>query len=104
MQPGRPHQPFRRPGGFQSAATPVILRVRAASVNPVGYKIRSGNYPGVTESASSQADETICEPKCGHQQHHGRIRASSGRKDRCGENIEVRDGEGSQILVYHRLG
>src|SRR5271156_320871 len=46
MQPGRPHQPFRRPGGFQSAATPVILRVRAASVNPVGYKIRSGNYPG----------------------------------------------------------
>jgi hypothetical protein len=104
MQSGRPHRPFRRPGGFQSAATPAILRVRAAGVNPVDYKIRSGKYPAVTKSQSSRADETIREPERGHQQHHGRIRASSGRKDRCGENIEVRDGEGSQILVYDRLG
>jgi hypothetical protein len=104
MQSGRPHRPFRRPGGFQYAATPVILRVRAASVNPVDYKSRLGKYPAVTESPSSRADESIGGPKCGHQQHHGRIRTSSGRKDRCGENIEVRDGEGSQILVYDRLG
>jgi hypothetical protein len=104
MQSGRPHRPFRRPGGFQSAATPVILRVRAASVNSVDYKIRSGKYPAVTESPSSRAGESIGEPEGGHQQHHGRIRASPGRKDRCGENIEVRDGEGSQILVYDRLG
>ena len=104
MQPGRPHRPFRRPGGIQSAATPVILRVSAASVNPVDYEIRSGKYAAVTEGPSSRADESIGEPNCGHQQHHGRIRASSGRKDRCGENMEVRDGEGSQILVYDRLG
>src|ERR1700691_255887 len=45
MQPGRPHRPFRRPEAFSPAATPVILRVRAASVNPVDYKIPSGKYP-----------------------------------------------------------
>jgi hypothetical protein len=49
MQPGRPHRPFRRPGGIQSAATPAIPRVRAASVSPVDYKIRSGKYPAVTK-------------------------------------------------------
>jgi hypothetical protein len=83
---------------------PEVFRPQRGEGEPVDYKIRSGKYPAVTKSQSSRADETIREPERGHQQHHGRIRASSGRKDRCGENIEVRDGEGSQILVYDRLG
>jgi NADPH:quinone reductase-like Zn-dependent oxidoreductase len=72
---------FGRPEVFSPQRPPVILRVRAASVSPVDYKIRSGKYPAVTESPSSRADETIGEPESGHQQHHGRICASSGRKD-----------------------
>ena len=78
---------------------PEVFRPQRGEGEPVDYKIRSGKYPAVTESPSSRADESIGEPKCGHQQHHGRIRASSGRKDRCGENIEVRDTTASDELL-----
>ena len=64
MQPGRPASTNSAArGGIRSLATPIILRVRAASVNPVDYKIQSGKYPAVTESPSSRPDKSIGESK-----------------------------------------
>jgi NADPH:quinone reductase-like Zn-dependent oxidoreductase len=54
----------------QPDAGQVLIRVRAASINPVDYKIRSGNYPAVKEDRLPYAlgrDASGVIEKCGAQ-------------------------------------